>query len=250
MAPMIRVILIDDEPLARSLLKNFLNEIEGLEIIGEFENGFEGLKGITELKPDLVFLDIQMPKLNGFEMLELLDELPYVIFVTAYDQYAVKAFENNAVDYLLKPYAQDRLVVAIEKAKELIQKPLNSNHVKELIDTHQNQVDTIDRIAVKTGNKIKIIYIEEVEYLESQDDYVMIYTPEGKFLKQKTMKFFENHLPQQAFIRVHRSYMVRVDFVKQIELYEKDSYIIKLKNGQIIPVSKSGYNRLRTILNF
>ncbi len=250
MAPMIRVILIDDEPLARSLLKNFLNEIEGLEIIGEFENGFEGLKGITELKPDLVFLDIQMPKLNGFEMLELLDELPYVIFVTAYDQYAVKAFENNAVDYLLKPYAQDRLVVAIEKAKELIQKPLNSNHVKELIDTHQNQVDTIDRIAVKTGNKIKIIYIEEVEYLESQDDYVMIYTPEGKFLKQKTMKFFENHLPQQAFIRVHRSYMVRVDFVKQIELYEKDSYIIKLKNDQIIPVSKSGYNRLRTILNF
>jgi len=250
MAPTMRVILIDDEPLARSLLKNFLHEIENLEIVGEYENGFEGLKGITELKPDLIFLDIQMPKLNGFEMLELLDDLPLVIFVTAYDQYAIKAFENNAVDYLLKPFAQDRLIAAVDKAKELIQKPLNSNPVKKLIETHQNQLDTIDRIAVKTGNKIKIIYIEDVEYLESQDDYVMIYTAEGKHLKQKTMKFFENYLPPQAFIRVHRSYMVRVDFVTQIELYEKDSYIIKLKNGQTIPVSKAGYSRLRTILNF
>ena len=247
---MIRVILIDDEPLARSLLNNFLNEIKEVEIVGAYENGFEGLKGITDHKPDLVFLDIQMPKLNGFEMLELLDELPYVIFVTAYDHYAVKAFENNAVDYLLKPYSQDRLFAAFQKAKGMIEKPAKLNSVKTLVDSRLEQKELIDRIAVKTGTKIKIIYIEEVEYLESQDDYVMIYTAEGKFLKQKTMKFFENHLPSKFFIRIHRSYMVRFDFVAQIELYEKESFIIKLKNGKTLPISKSGYNRLRTTLNF
>lgn len=247
---MIRVILIDDEPLARSLLKNFLNEIQDVEIVGTYENGFDGLKGITELKPDLIFLDIQMPKLNGFEMLELLDEIPHTIFITAYDKYAVKAFESNAVDYLLKPYSKERLITAFEKAKELIGNQEKANNVKVAIDAHRVQIEIIDRIAVKTGSKIKIIYIEDVEYLESQDDYVMIYTGYGKYLKQKTMKFFENHLPRQSFVRIHRSYMVRIDFVEQIELYEKEGYIIKLKNGKTIPVSKSGYNRLRATLNF
>jgi two-component system LytT family response regulator len=250
MARMIRVILIDDEPLARTLLKKFLDDVQEVEIVGAYENGFEGLKGITELKPDLIFLDIQMPKLNGFEMLELLDEIPHTIFITAYDKYAVKAFESNAVDYLLKPYSRDRLILAFNKAKEIIDNSPDKNNVKEAIKDHESQIETIDRIAVKTGTKIKIIYIEDVEFLESQDDYVMIYTNDGKFLKQKTMKFFETHLPPQSFVRVHRSYMVRIDFVEQIELYEKDGYVIKLKNSKSIPVSKSGYNRLRTTLNF
>lgn len=247
---MIRAIIIDDEPLARSLLLNYLNEIDDVDVIGEFGNGFDGLKGITELKPDLVFLDIQMPKLNGFEMLELLDEIPRIIFVTAYDQYAVKAFESNAVDYLLKPFSQDRLLAAFHKAKDWIENNASDQPIKSLIKEQQNHKESIDRIAVKTGTKIKIIFIEDVEYLESQDDYVMIYTADGKYLKQKTMKFFENSLPSQSFIRVHRSYMVRIDFVEQIELYEKDSYMIRLKNSQTIPVSKSGYNRLRSTLNF
>lgn len=248
---MIRTILIDDERLARSLLRSFLEDIDDIEIIGEFENGFDGLKGITNLKPDLVFLDIKMPKLNGFELLELLSEIPYVIFVTAYDQYAVKAFENNAVDYLLKPYSQDRLLAATSKARYLIQNESHKNHtVQALIEEHDQHIESIDRIAVKTGTKIKIIFIDEVQYLESQDDYVMIYTSDGRYLKQKTMKFFEKSLPAQSFLRVHRSYLVRLDFVAQIELYEKDSYMIKLKNNQTIPVSKSGYNRLRAALNF
>ncbi len=247
---MIRVILIDDEPLARSLLKKFLGEFQEVEIVGVYENGFEGLKGITELNPDLIFLDIQMPKLNGFEMLELLDEIPHTIFITAYDNYAVKAFERSAVDYLLKPYSKERLTTAFNKAKELIDNKEKANNVMVAIEEHRVQIDTIDRIAVKTGSKIKIIYIQDVEYLESQDDYVMIYTADGKYLKQKTMKFFENHLPKQSFVRVHRSYTVRVDFVEQIELYEKEGYIIKLKNNKTIPVSKSGYHRLRESLNF
>jgi len=244
------VIIIDDEPLGRSLLQNFLKERNEIEVVGEYGNGFDGLKGITKSNPDLVFLDIQMPKLNGFEMLELLDEIPYIIFVTAYDQYALQAFENNAVDYLLKPYSENRLGDAIIKAKKLLNTPGAAIGVKDLIEEHQANSESIDRIAVKTGTKIKIIFIEDILYLESQDDYVMIYTADGKYLKQKTMKFFESNLPDQSFIRVHRSYIVRIDFVDQIELYEKDSYIIKMKNSQTIPVSKSGYNRLRSSLNF
>ena len=247
---MIRVIIIDDEPLARSLLINFLSRIEEVDIIGEFENGFQGLKGINELKPDLLFLDIQMPKLNGFEMLELLDEMPHVIFITAFDQYAVKAFENNAIDYLLKPFSEERLLTAFEKAKEVIRQSSNNNQVKTLLKEVVSQKENIDRIAVKTGTKINIIYKDDIQYLESQDDYVMIYTDSGKYLKQRTMKFFENGLPANAFTRVHRSYIVRINFVEQIELYEKDSYIIRLKNNKTIPVSKSGYNRLRSTLNF
>ncbi len=247
---MINSIIIDDEPLARSLLKEYLAELKEVKVLGEFENGFDGLKGINELKPDLIFLDIQMPKLNGFEMLELLDDLPHVIFITAYDQYAVKAFERNAVDYLLKPYSLDRLKAAIEKVKMIKDSNSKSNPVRELIRDQQEQVAAIDRIAVKTGTKIKIIYIDEIQYLESQDDYVMIYTDDGKYLKQNTMKYFEEHLPEKYFVRVHRSYIVRLDFVEQIELYERDSYVIKLKNQQTIPVSKSGYSRLRENLNF
>lgn len=247
---MIKAVIIDDEPLARSLLCEYLGEIGEVKVVGEFENGFDGLKGINDLNPDLVFLDIQMPKLNGFEMLELLDDLPNVIFITAYEQYAVKAFERNAVDYLLKPYSIDRLKSAIDKAKKINQSTNEKNAVHQLIQDHQEQIQSIDRIAVKTGTKIKIIYINEIQYLESQDDYVMIFTAEGKFLKQNTMKYFERQLPADSFLRVHRSYIVRLDFVEQIELYERDSYIIKLKNQQTIPVSKSGYNRLRENLKF
>jgi two-component system LytT family response regulator len=247
---MINAIIIDDEPLARSLLRGYLKEIQEVKVLGEYENGFAGLKAIHELKPDLIFLDIQMPKLNGFEMLELLDEIPKVIFITAYDQYAVKAFERNAVDYLLKPYSQERLRAAVEKAGNLQQAPASEAPVKELIRDHQESIELIDRVAVKTGTKIRIIYIDEIRYLESQDDYVMIYTEDGKYLKQNTMKYFEKHLPPKSFVRVHRSYIVKLDFVAQIELYERDSYIIKLKNQQTIPVSKAGYNRLRDTLKF
>ncbi len=245
-----RALIIDDEPPARLLLRKYLSEIDDIEIIGEYDNGFEGVKGINEQKPDLVFLDIEMPRLNGFEMLELLDELPLVIFVTAYDQYAVKAFEQNAVDYLLKPYAKERLMEAIERAKSLKDKPHSKGPVEALIRQHQQTQDVLERIAIKTGNRIKIIYVGEIQYLEAQDDYVMIYTGDGKYLKQQTMKYFESHLPSSSFVRIHRSYIARIDFIEQIELYEKDAYIVKLRNGHTLPVSKSGYLRLRDALRF
>ncbi len=244
---MIRAAIIDDEPLARMQLRNQLNEIGDVEIVGEFENGFDGFKGISQFRPDLIFLDIQMPKLSGFEMLELLDSIPQVIFTTAYDQFAVKAFERNAVDYLLKPFSTDRLRASIERAIDLMHKPEPEKRIEILL---KERPEPLDRIAVKTGARIRIIQLEEIAYLEAQDDYVMIYTGDGKFLKQNTMKYFEDHLPPKSFVRVHRSYIVRADYVAQIELYEKDSYQIKLKNGKEIPVSKSGYSRLRDTLQF
>jgi two-component system LytT family response regulator len=154
------------------------------------------------------------------------------------------------VDYLLKPYAPERLRAAVEKAVKFMALPEQKNPVSSLIKEHPLAAETLDRVAVKTGSKIRIIYTDEISYLESQDDYVMIYTEDGKYLKQNTMKYFEDHLPSKSFVRVHRSYIVRIDYVEQIELYERDSYIVKLKNGQTIPVSKSGYNRLRETLGF
>ena len=247
---MIKTLIIDDEPLARTLLKGYLDNIEGIKVVGEYGNGFDAYKAINKVKPDLIFLDIQMPKLDGFELLELLDDTPQVIFVTAYDQYAVKAFESNAVDYLLKPFSRERLKVAISRAKKLMHASTKSNVIENLLNNRQPENHSVDRIAIKTGTRIKIIFTQEIQYLESQDDYVMIHTGHGKYLKQKTLKFFESSLPSQEFIRIHRSYIVRTDFVEQIELYEKDGYIIKLKNNQTIPVSKSGYGRLRSVLNF
>jgi two-component system LytT family response regulator len=245
----IRVIIIEDEELGRVLIKNYLKERSEVEIIAECENGFEGIKAIQELKPDLVFLDIQMPKLNGFEMLEILDEKPEIIFTTAFSQYAIQAFEINAVDYLLKPFSKDRFIDALNKAVKRIQtnQPRNEN-VGKLI---QHPLDEIlERIVVKSNNRINVIPVEKIRYLEAQDDYVMIYTCEGKHLKQATMKYFEDHLNSREFMRVHRSYIVRLDQVVQLEPYGKESYVAKLKDGPSIHISKSGFKSLKEKLNF
>ena len=219
---MIRAILVDDEPPARSILKSYLSKIGGLEIVAEYDNGFDAIKGVGQLRPDLLFLDVQLPKLNGFEVLELIDNPPFVIFTTDYDQYAVKAFEQHAVDYLLKPFSMERLIEAIERVRNLVKQPENTPNLKEFLKSQSARSDVLERIAIKSGTRIRIIYLDEIDYIESQDDYVMIYTREGKFLKQNTMKYFEEHLPPNSFVRVHRSYIVRVDKVAHIDLYEKD----------------------------
>lgn len=241
-------IIVDDENLAREIIKKYLEKFTEIELLAECSNGFEGVKQINGLKPDFVFLDVQMPKLTGFEMLELLDHIPSVIFTTAYDQYAIKAFEVNAVDYLLKPYSEDRFDEAVSK---LISK-------LDLLPEKLNQTVSIDipalpefleRVVIKDGQKIYIIPSYEVIYLEAQDDYVMIFTVENKFLKQKTMKYFEDRLNPEAFVRIHRSYIVRIDYIKRLELFEKESYRIVLKNDKMLPVSKSGYSRLKEVFD-
>lgn len=245
----LKALIIDDEQLARDLIRNYLAGYDEIQIIGECENGFEGVRQIAEVKPDLVFLDIQMPKLNGFEMLELIEDLPEIIFITAHNEYAIKAFELNAVDYLLKPYSRERLIAAVQKATDRIRqnKPARIN-LGQLVQ--QPLTEKLERIVVKTGNKIKVIPVEKIIYLEAQDDYIMIYTDEGKYLKQGTMKYYETHLDESKFIRVHRSYIVRIDQVVQLEPYVKDTYILKLKNGTALKISRSGLKNLKEKFNF
>jgi two-component system LytT family response regulator len=246
----ITAIIIDDEKLAREIIKKYIKGFKQVEILDECSNGFEGIKAINEMKPDLVFLDIQMPKITGFEMLELLDEKPVIIFTTAYDQYALKAFEFSAIDYLLKPFSEERFHEAVEKAAERLSN--KNKFVKDVtkLETHlAEKEEKLERVVVKSGAKISIVPVDKINYFEAQDDYVMLYTDEGKFLKQKTMKYFEDHLEPSDFIRIHRSYIVRLTKIKQLELFEKESYRAILTDGKSLPVSKSGYSRLKEIFN-
>lgn len=245
---MIKAIIIDDEPLAREVIRIYLVHHKDVELIGELKNGFDGLKAIQELKPDLVFLDVQMPKISGLEMLELIEEPPMIVFSTAFDEYAIKAFERNAIDYLLKPYTKQRFDEAIDKVR--LQTNKEKPDVKQVVDTYREMQDQLDRIVVKLGNKINIIGVEDIRYFEAQDDYVNLFTQDGKFLKQMTMKYLEEHLPQDKFIRIHRSFIANLDFVDKIEAYEKESYLLHLKEGQKLNVSRSGYSKLKEVLKF
>ncbi len=240
-----RVILIDDEPLARSVLADYLAKYPDVEIVDECNDGFEGVKSIGQHQPDLIFLDIQMPKINGFEMLELLDTPPKVIFTTAFDEYAIKAFEAHAIDYLLKPFSADRLDKAMQKVSV---QPEEKNNVEQIINDAAARPHQNDRIIVKTGTKITIVPVADVTYLQADDDYVNIHTPAGAFLKNKTMSFFESFLDPSAFVRVHRSYIVRVEEITRLDPYEKETYTAILRNGEKIPVSKTGYAKLKPVL--
>ena len=218
MKRVIRTIIIDDEKLARDLLRTYLQDIEQLEIISECENGFEGLKAVNELKPDLLFLDIQMPKISGFELLELLEDPPMIIFTTAYDEYAIKAFELNAVDYLLKPFPKERVVESVRRAVKLLkQDGSESEKIKKLQNSEKAINSPLSRVVVKINHKITVIPVEGIIYLEAQDDYVQIVTPTGKFLKQKTMNYFEKNLNPERFVRIHRSYIANIDEIKNLE---------------------------------
>lgn len=246
----LRVVIIDDEQLARQIIRNYLEGEEGIEILGEGANGFEGFKLINDLRPDLVFLDVMMPKLTGFEMLELVEDSPVIIFSTAYDEYAIKAFEKNAVDYLLKPYSKDRFHEALTKARQKLRLKENaSDNVKTLLNDQQQRAEILNRIAVRNGNKIHIVSIDKIRYLEAQDDYVKLYTEEGNFLKQHTMKYYESHLPGDEFLRIHRSYIVKLKEINKIEPFGKDTHVATLKDGTELSVSRSGYSRLREVLD-
>jgi two-component system, LytTR family, response regulator len=243
---MSKIVTIDDEPLARSIVKEYLQKYPDLEIVQECNDGFEGFKAIQQYEPDLIFLDIQMPKINGFEMLELLDQAPAVIFTTAFDEYAIKAFEAHAVDYLLKPFSQERFDKAIQKWKE--QKVSTQKNTDELLETASHSPAQSQRIVVKTGSKIKIIPVHDVFYLEAADDYVKVHTQEGSFLKNKTMSHFEKTLDPQQFVRSHRSYIINIQQITRIDPYEKDNHVAILKSGAKVPVSRNGYIKLRTVL--
>lgn len=247
----IRTIIVDDEAPARELLRHYLQEVDFIDIISECSDGFSALKSITAMKPDLLFLDIQMPRLTGIELLEVMTEKPEVIFTTAWDQYAVRAFELNAVDYLLKPFDKRRFLEAVKKAAEKIRSgSADREPANRILSKMPPPPAPVTRIVVRKGNAISLIPVEKIRYLEAQDDYVMVHHSEGRALKQQTMKYYEENLPGNDFIRIHRSYIINVHEISKIEAYGKDSHIAVLKAGDKLPVSRSGYQNLKEKLGF
>lgn len=247
----IRCLLIDDEAPARDLLRHYLLKSGMVEVVGECSNGLEAVKMIQDLLPDLLFLDIQMPKISGFELLEVLREKPEVIFCTAYDQFAIKAFEMHAVDYLLKPFSEQRLLEATARAAERIRNKQSTSvqPYQTLVNEGLPQISELTRLVTRTGSKISIIPLDAIQYLQAQDDYVLVVSDLGNHLKEKTMKFYEEHLPADTFIRIHRSFIVNVKQIKNIYLYGKETWNVVLKNGSEIRASQQGYKKLREMIS-
>ena len=245
-----RVLIIDDEQPARDVIRHYLKEHAELELIGEFSDGFSGLKAIQEMKPDLVFLDVQMPKLTGLELLDLLEDPPVIIFSTAYDQFAIKAFEMNAVDYIMKPYSKERFSQAVSKAiNQLHGEAGKAPAVQNLVKSLEESNELLQRIAVKSRHKVSVVPVEEIIYLEAEGDYVMIHTKDARHLKEKTMKYFETHLDPGQFIRIHRSFIVNARFIDRIEYYDKENYAVLMKGGAKLRASTTGYKLLKQMLN-
>jgi two-component system LytT family response regulator len=227
------------------MVKEYLLAYPEIEIVGECSDGFEGVKAIAQHKPDLVFLDIQMPKINGFEMLELVEDPPDVIFTTAYDEYAIKAFELHAVDYLLKPFSKERFDKAVQKWKGLTSST-KKNTSSLLENTHPPEER--QRIVVKKGINIVILPVHTVHYIEAFDDYVKVHTREGFYLKKKTMAYYEKALDPHQFVRIHRSYLLNLQELTRIEPSDKDNHVALLKSGVRVPLSQSGYGKLKEVL--
>jgi two-component system, LytTR family, response regulator len=246
---MLRAIIVDDEELARQVLRELLLQAGGVEIVAECANGFEAVKAVTEHKPDVLFLDIQMPKLDGFEVLELIDPPVAVIFVTAYDQYAMKAFEAHAVDYLLKPFSTDRLNKALTRARALVTAPdAHPFQAADLAAAARPPGQPLERVVVKDGAKVHIIPIAKLDYVEAQDDYIALHSEKKNYLKQQTISSIEAQLDPGRFVRIHRSYIVNLERIARIEPYTKDSRVAVLQDGAQLPVSRSGHAKLKELL--
>lgn len=244
----IKAIIVDDEPLARSSLKSALGEFEEVEIVKECANGFEAVQAVQSMHTDVLFLDIQMPKLDGFDVAELLgNDAPIIIFVTAYDEYAIRAFETKALDYLLKPVNPERLAKTIEKIKEhLVEDDFPS--IDKLIEAHRKDSAPITQILVRDRSDVHILPVEEVMYIEAQDDYIEIHTTKGSYLKNERISNLEDALDPRQFCRIHRSYIMNIEFLSKIEPHTKDSKLAILKNGRNLPISRSGYTKLTELL--
>lgn len=228
----------------------YIQQLDGVEVVAECSDGFQGVKAIQQHKPDLIFLDIQMPRINGFEMLELLDAMPAVIFATAFDEYAIKAFESNAVDYLLKPFSKERFDQAVEKYRSKAEQAtaVAGKNIEALLETTSKQPDDQNRIVVKNGSDIRIVPVQDIMYIEAYDDYVKLFTRDTYYLKKKTMNYYEQVLDSSKFFRTHRSYIINLQELTKIEPLEKNTYIAILKNGKKVPLSRTGYTRLKEIL--
>ena len=247
---MIRVVIVEDEELARNLLKEYISKENDVQLIGEYADGFSAAVAINRDKPEVVLLDIQLPKINGFEMLEILEHTPQIIFSTAYDDYAIAAFEQNATDYLLKPFSQERFSTALQKARERLM--LKDGSTKDFSQMANRLTDNLpmDRFVAKDSKGINILPVNDIHYIEAQDDYIMVYYRGGRHMKKQTMKSIESRLDNRTFVRVHRSYIINILEIVRVEPYQKDSFIAVLKSGAKVKVSYSGYKQLKEQLDF
>ena len=239
------VVIVDDESPARMLLREYLAAHDDIRVVGECENGFAAVKAISELGPDLVLLDVQMPKLDGFEVLELLEHPPAVIFVTAYDEYALRAFEVHAVDYVLKPVGRDRIDTAIARAKERLANPITGPAARSLAKSSRPPGEHLQRVIVKDGPKVEVVPVARIDWIEAQDDYVAIHVAERSLLKNETLTEIADALDPSLFIRIHRSFVLNIERLARLDLGTKDSRIAVLKDGKTLPVSRAGYARLK-----
>lgn len=241
---MIRAIIVDDEELSRTLVREFLDSHNDVEVVAECADGFEAVRAVTELKPDLLFLDIQMPKLNGFEVLELVGDEVEVLFLTAYDEYALRAFEVHAIDYLLKPFSAERFAAALEQARTRLNKTMPG----PAIDIGRKEGEPLDRILIRDGAKVHVIGVGSIDYIQAQDDYVGVMVGGKTHLKHQTMASVEAQLDPARFVRIHRSTILNIERLDRIELYSKDSYEAILRDGTRLPISRSGYSRLQALI--
>jgi two-component system LytT family response regulator len=247
MSEVMRIVIVDDEPLARAVVREYADADARLEIVADCANGFEAVKAVAELKPDLVLLDVQMPKLDGFEVLELLGREQPVVFVTAYDQYALRAFEVHAVDYLLKPFSAERFQDAIERARERLRAKA-ATPLEDLVRDAKPKSGPAERVLIRDGANVHVLPVDKIDYVEAQDDYVAFKSEGKQFLKDQTLSAVETTLDPARFVRIHRSFILNIDRIAKVELYAKDSRIAILRDGTRLPVSRAGYARLSQLL--
>lgn len=243
----LRVVIVDDEPLARAVIREFLRSHPGVEVVAECGNGFDAVKAVSELAPDLMFLDVQMPKLDGFEVLELLGREIPVVFTTAFDKYALRAFDVHAVDYLLKPFDENRFAEALSRARARIQAK-ETMPVEELVAEARPRQAPLERVLIRDGSQVHVIPVERIDYVEAQDDYVCFKADGKDYLKDQTMAAVETSLDPTRFVRIHRSYLLNIERIARVELYAKDSRVAILRDGRRLPVSRAGYARLSKLL--
>ncbi|HEX2493094.1 MAG TPA: response regulator [Steroidobacter sp.] len=244
-----RVLIVDDETLARAILAEHLAKIPGVEVVGQAANGFEAVKIVEELNPDLVFLDIQMPKLSGFEVLELLgDRAPAIVFTTAYDEFALRAFEVHAVDYLLKPVEPARLADAVHRAAERVRSKAPRPSAQDLSAAARPPGRTLDRILIRQDGRVHVLPLERIDFIEAQDDYLSFSVGGKRLRKQQTMADLETQLDPTRFVRIHRSFILNIERLARIDLYGKDSWLAILSDGSKLPMSRTGHAKLKELI--
>ena len=247
MSDKLRIVIVDDEPLARAVVREYAAADPEIEIVADCANGFEAVKAVADLTPDLVLLDVQMPKLDGFEVLELLGKDQAVVFVTAYDQYALRAFEVHAIDYLLKPFSVERFQEAIGRARERI-RARTAIPVDEILRDAKPRTGHAERVLIRDGANVHVLPVDKIDYVEAQDDYVAFKTEGKQLLKDQTLASVEATLDPARFVRIHRSFILNIDRISKVELYAKDSRMAILRDGTRLPVSRAGYARLSQLL--